>query len=402
MSAIHVCLLSDQLLPNLIPILMERPRRVYLVATDEMKARGRDARMQRLLRRENIEVRVRPRAPSTGIDAVRGAAHKLAQELKNAEADKTIVLNATGGTKLLSMGFVEVFRDQLEGYPLRIIYTDTEHRSIETLVPRERPATPMESVLDVPSYLAAQGMVLEPAVSDDDRWRSGVETRRDVSEYLASNCEALGPFLGALNKAVHGDGRSPGALLPNGAGLTGRAQQFGRSRPQGLWREALTRIADAGLLWWDGDRELRFDSVESARYLGGHWLEEFAWLAARSTGLQDIRGSAIGRWESQSGAAAPTNEFDLLAVHDNRLLLLECKTGRLDAGEQAVAARLESLGRNAGGLFGSSLLVSARELPETMKGRCRSLGIRFLEQGAIGGLADCIAHWRDTGSLPLR
>ncbi len=111
--------------------------------------------------------------------------------------------------------------------------------------------------------------------------------------------------------------------------------------------------------------------------------------------------SAIGRWESQSGPAAPTNEFDLLAVHDNRLLLVECKTGRLDAGEQAVATRLESLGRNAGGLFGTSLLVSARELPATMKSRCRSLGIRFLERGAVQELADRISRWRDTGSLPI-
>ena len=50
----HVCLLSDQLLPNLSPIIMERPVRVYLVATAEMAAKGRDKRMRRLLRRENI------------------------------------------------------------------------------------------------------------------------------------------------------------------------------------------------------------------------------------------------------------------------------------------------------------------------------------------------------------
>ena len=400
MSEIHACLLSDQLLPNLIPVLMERPVRVYLVATDEMTARGRDARMRRLLRRENIEVRIRPRAPSTGIDAIRRAALKLAREIKSAEAHRTIALNATGGTKLLSMGFVEVFRDQLEGHPLRIIYTDTEHRVIETLVPREHPATPMEGVLQVRSYLAAQGMVLGSAASDDDRWRSTVKARMDVSKYLAIHCEVLGPFLGVVNRVVHGAGGISGALTPNGTALDRPEQRLDR-RPWGLWRQALTRIADAGLVRWDGDRELRFDSVDTARYLGGHWLEEYAWLVTEAAGLQDIHCSAAGRWESQSGPAAPTNEFDLLAVHDNRLLLIECKTGRLDAGEQAIAARLESLDRNAGGLFGSSLLVSARELPATMKSRCRHLGIRFLERGAVKDLADCVSHWRDTGSLPI-
>ena len=33
---IHVALVSDQSIPNLIPALMERPDRVYLVATDAM------------------------------------------------------------------------------------------------------------------------------------------------------------------------------------------------------------------------------------------------------------------------------------------------------------------------------------------------------------------------------
>ena len=46
-------------------------------------------------------------------------------------------------------------------------------------------------------------------------------------------------------------------------------------------------------------------------------------------------------------------------------------------------------------------LVSARPLPATMKSRCRSFGIRFLERGAVGKLPDCLAHWRDTGALPV-
>ena len=400
MSEIHICLLSDQLLPNLIPILMERPARVYLVATDEMTARGRDKRMQRLLRREHIEVRIRGRAPSTGIDAIRQTAHKLAREIKRDETDKDLALNATGGTKLLSMGFVDVFRDQLEGYPLRIIYTDTEHRVIETLVPREVAATPMEGVLRADSYLAAQGMVLESTASDDDRWRSAVEARKAVSEYLANNCEALGPFLGMLNKLVHGSSGQVGALTPDGRALAQPTQRLDR-QPRGLWRQALTRIANADLVRWDDhNATLRFDSVDAARYLGGHWLEEYAWLVARDAGLDEVHCSATGRWELQNGPAAPTNEFDLLAVHDNRLLLIECKTGRLDTGEQAVATRLESLGRNAGGLFGSSLLVAARELPATMKSRCRSLGIRFLERDAVKNLTGHIGQWRETGALP--
>ena len=398
-SEVHVCLLSDQLLPNLIPVLMDRPVRVYLVATVEMVARGRDKRMRRLLRRENIDTRIRGGAPSTRIEEIRRFAYELAQEMKKNETGGTIVLNATGGTKLLSMGFVEVFRERLEGYPLRIVYTDTEHQVIETIVPRERRAVPMAGVLKAESYLAAQGMVLTSAESDEQGWRAVVRGRSALTKYLASNCEGLGSFLGTLNGLVHGTSRRRGALASNGIDMVHPDQEFDR-RPQGAWREALTRIADTGLLWWGGNGKVRFDDAVAARYLGGHWLEEYAWLVAGAAGLDDLRCSAKVRWESESGPAAPTNEFDLLAVHDNRFLLVECKTGRQAVGEQAVATRLESLGRHTGGLFGSSLLLSARALPTTMKSRCRNLGINFLERGAINSLADYVCHWQHKGAFP--
>ena len=319
--------------------------------------------------------------------------------MKTNEAGGTIVLNATGGTKLLSMGFVEVFRERLEGYPLRIIYTDTVHQSIETIIPRGQEAKTMTGVLRAKSYLAAQGMVLMSVESDQQEWQAAARKRRSLTNYLASNCESLDSFLGTLNWLVHGTSEKPGALAPNGESLAHPDQNFDKP-PMGVWREVLARIADAGLLWWEGKEKVRFDDAAAARYLGGRWLEEYAWLIAEAAGLDDVRCSAKVRWESESGPAAPTNEFDLLAVHDNRLLLVECKTGRQEAGEQAVATRLESLGRHAGGLFGSSLLLSARKLPPTMRNRCGSLGISLLEQGGINRLTDYVSHWQDKGVFP--
>ena len=61
---------------------------------------------------------------------------------------------------------------------------------------------------------------------------------------------------------------------------------------------------------------------------------------------------------------------------------------------------MESLGRHTGGLFGSSLLLSVRELPTTMKSRCRNLGINLLEQSAIDRLTEYVGHWRDKGAFP--
>lgn len=395
MNQVHICLLSGQLLPNLIPILMVRPSRVYLVVSREIQQSGRDKRMKRILRKEGIEVRLRPRAPSTGFEAIRDFATKLANELISAESGNLIVLNATGGTKLLSMGFVEIFRSTLEGYPLRVIYTDTEHRMIETLVPRGQAPVPMRGVLDADSYLAAQGKVLISAESDTRRWQEDTQDRAPLTRFLAGNCAQLVDFFGIINGMVNS---KTGALSKNSGNLVRPEQKFPYTPKGILVRKTLNRIADVGLVNWDGAQSIRFKSVGAARYLGGHWLEEYAWLSAQAAGLQDARCSAKIRSDSHSGRDAPINELDLVAVHDNRFLIVECKTGKWDAsGQQGqyTAMRLESLARNAGGLLREGLLISVKELESTTKRRCEDLGLATLEQGSITKLQSRLEAWRD-------
>ncbi len=53
--ASHICLVSGQLLPNLIPALMLKPPQVHLVVTADMKAQAQ--RLHSLLQRHGIECR---------------------------------------------------------------------------------------------------------------------------------------------------------------------------------------------------------------------------------------------------------------------------------------------------------------------------------------------------------
>ena len=163
----------------------------------------------------------------------------------------------------------------------------------------------------------------------------------------------------------------------------------------------MVKIVETGLVEWSGGKELHFNTVDAARYLSGFWLEEYAWHVACDSGLQDVRCGVECTWEGTSKAHAPRNEFDLLAVHDNRLLVIECKTLRLDQGdhvkEQNIVTKLESLGRNAGGTFGTSLLLSARPTTNTIRSRCSSLDIPLREGLALRRLRDDLIAWRDGG-----
>ncbi len=398
---IHICLVSDQLLPNLIPILMDRPAKVYLVSSDVMNAKEKDKDLRRILRQQDIEVEMRRQVPSAGIEEIRKFARRLCGQILTKHRGVAVVLNATGGTKLLSMGFVEAFRREFEGHPLRIIYTDTAHQVIESLVPTDQAVEHMRGVLDIPMYLEAQGMRLKDSACGDARWQDVALDRKQLTDYLVSNCEQLSELLGTMNGLVHGTRGCPGIFLPGGETLGDAKRRF-KSRPGGMWRPALGKMASSGLIRWDGDKEIEFLSEHAARYLSGGWLEEYAWCCAKEVGFQDTRSSARCQWMRFSGDDAPENEFDLLAVHNNRLLLAECKTGTFVGGDQqSVVSKLESLGRNTGGLFGTSLMLSARTLPQNMRQRLKSLGIGFLEGGNLKDLSKAFSGFFENGSLPV-
>lgn len=381
---IHIAIVSDQVLANLIPALMERPEKVYLVCSEKMAEKGLDKRIKRLLVQQGVDTIIRAGATDTGLREIQEYAFDLAAEVRQQYPGAEIVFNATGGNKLMVLGFFEMFR----GIAQRIIYTDTQHHCIEVVHhhAREKPdPVPMADVLDVPSYLAAQGFHFQGDLSGDGVWLARSMARKQVCKYLARNASQLGDFIGALNGLV-------GKALDNkGETLQWPRQNF-REIPRGRWAQALQEIAGAGLLRWEGGVEVDIPDLETARFLQGGWLEEYAWHIVRDEHLFDTRINTRGVWE---GAQQARNEFDVLACHHNQLLFIECKTLKYDPGmnDNDIAYKVESLGKDARGLFGSTWLLSAREPSDVLRDRARQARFDLLGPGDLPHLRERVQSW---------
>jgi hypothetical protein len=353
-----------------------------------MAAKTLDQRLRHLLEAASIRVEIQGPAPDVGLRQIQAFAEALLRKLGSAYPGADLVLNATGGTKLMSLGFVEVLR----GSARRVLYTDTVHRRIECLPVRHDEAPdsiPMSDVLDVPGYLVAQGFVYAAARSDDADWRHTVVRRRDLSFYLGERSPELQGFFGGMNYLLNGAiGRIPGTREDQ---LVAPSQRLS-SPPWGVWAKALGRIAAAGLIdWRRGGQDIRFLDLASARYLHGGWLEEYAWLRLQDVRPHDTRMGVTGHWE---GAPTTENEFDVLACHLNQLLFIECKTGRIDwENDNQIAYKLDSLSRDARGLFGATWLLSAREPSAVLRERARQAAIRIVEPNDLPRLAEAAAAW---------
>ncbi len=380
---IHVAIVSDQLLPTVIPCLMHRPGRVVLVASQPMAAQA--ARLRRLLQAEGCTVDIRDKAPDAGLDRIRAYAAKLADELAAGSAGDQVVFNATGGNKLMTLGFVEVFRSRAD----RIIYTDTAHARIEGIFDRheaEPQPEPMPDVLDVPRYLAVQGFRYQGSVTDETDWLARVESRRQVAEDLAQHAARHTGLIGLMNRLAHQ------ALDDKGRELVHPVQEL-KEELRGEWRTTFERFTRAGLVQWVGNRGVRFPDVESARFLGGGWLEEYAFMAAREAGLFDVRMGVRGVWE---GAESARNEFDVLACHRNRLLFIECKTLRFkkDENDNDLAYKVTSLGEDVRGLLGDTWVVAAQEPTKALCDRARQFEFQLIGPRLLGSLKGLCDRWK--------
>lgn len=383
---VHVAIVSDQILANLIPALMDRPDKVLLVVSTDMAARKLDKRLARLLEREDIAVERHERAPDVGMRQIHEYASKLCADLVERHADPEIVLNATGGTKPMSHGFVEVFR----GIAKRIIYTDTRHRRIESL-PNANAAIaepePMRDVLDVPRYLAAQGLHFSKAASDSPDFRERMQARKTAAKFLARNAINLESFIRTMN-----------ALADHALDRDGRLVQPMQSLnyppdPRHAWADAMHELVKAKCIGWrEGESNVVFIDAERTQFVRGGWLEEYAFHIVHDDKPFDAR---MGVEVLIEGSDRARNEFDVLACHGNQLLFIECKTLKFEEGrnDNDLAYKLKSLGETARGLFGETWLLSAQPPTPMLEERARQARVRLLGPADLPKLREIVQRW---------
>ncbi|WP_374488965.1 CRISPR-associated protein Csx16 [Zoogloea sp.] len=415
-EGIHICLVSDQHLANLLPVLKRRPARVELVCTPEMQQSGRGLdRLARGLQRfgygpEGIGVHPAPAEASTDFLAARRLARTLRERLLADYPGVHLTLNATGGTKALSSAFL------LEFQGFEIIYTDTASLPgyIRHMEQQPWPPEPLGSLIPtLEDYFHCQGFVLSRSSSDEQAWRAGAEARRGLSNRLVKAMnggnKSIGGMIGALNKKAHEveqkllrqygpagkklKARERDALLETH--LPNSPQDFELDFSQGL-EDLETVLLDYGVLQHEHGRHYRFPSLDVLRYLSGGWIEEWAWLIARECGADDCRAGVFIRAESEKhDNGHDDNELDLVILHNNRLLIAECKTinWRGDNAKQEIFNKLDALSNHARGLFGKSLLLSARGLDDDAKRRAQAYGISVLAGWGLPKLKSDIQRW---------
>ena len=357
----HVCLVSGQPLPNLIPLIDPKlgVKRAILLVTPDMEQRA--DWLNAVLKPRGIAVEIRKLTDAWDFDGAQSEIMELLEAQKTSDTDDGIALNATGGTKMMSIAAYEAFR----AYELPVFYVHPERDALVWLQPGEQPPRELADRLKIEPFLQAHGARVE----DEPRRNLASAEALEVAHELVDHIEGYGRAIGHLNwlseKARHASLR---AVI---------------EEPYPGLDELIDVFATRGFIQWQGNDRFSFPDRESLAYVMGGWMEAYVFDVVRQLRKQDSHihdiawGVNVNR--EQHGEQVP-NELDVVFLRNNRLHIIECKTRRFrEEGEDSAGAealyKLDALRDLMGGLQARAMLVSYRDLPGYDRIRAADLGI---------------------------
>lgn len=426
--AVTVMLVSGEIMPNYLGYLHAPTPWVLLAASPEMGQRANE--LKKLLNdapRRPVEI-VRIPIESTDYAALNVKTRRLLDNLLESGHEQ-IVINATGGTKLMSMALTHAGQQAARnGDPVDVVYVDTAAGRIEHLTPDTRPLQPMHAVLDVRAAVLASGKPDAGCASASPVFRKWMR-RTPLHRYLLRDQDRLKGFnalVAQMEELQRGKKKSAQgvwyiaqdvdqAKLGRFSVLRGDKLLAKKNEPVkqeiklaaeknigdllGEWGESLT---EAGVLRTrpqpsDAGVELQFTAPCEIGYLLGSWLEAHVASLIEAADPDDWScGVQVGNERGKN------NELDALVVSGNRTLLIEVKAANLSrisdkgGGEKNTKAqdavyKLDSVGHALGRYFSGNWLVTARALDDDDQKRAEDKRIRVFA-----------AQSSDAGEEPLR
>jgi len=430
--AVTVMLVSGEIMPNYLGYLHAPTPWVLLAASDQMRKRADE--LEKLLndapRRPDEIVRIP--VESTDYAALDAKTRDLLDHLLEIGHDK-IVLNATGGTKLMSMALTHAGQQAARnGDPVDAVYVDTAAGRIEHLTPDTRPLQPMRAVLDVRAAVLASGKPDAGCVSASSVFRKWM-SRTQLHRYLLGDSDRLALFnalVAQMEELQRGKEKSEQGVwrikhdveqATRGHFIVLPGDDFAAKQISRELRGKLgAHLAEAGVLRTrpqtsDAGVELQFTAPSEIGYLLGSWLEAHVASLIEAAGPDDWAcGVQVG---SERGK---NNELDAIIVSGNRTLLIEVKAANLarksdkGGGKKSTKAqdtvyKLDSVGHTLGHYFSGNWLVTARALDDDDQKRARDKRIEvFSAQPSDEGkeplqhFARKLKEWIDAGrgSMP--
>ena len=372
---IHVCLVSDQAAPNLLPILdseFKPQKAVFVVSTkDEIKEKANSLKLA--FNQNFVAVDILELSNEFDFQSMETELFDLLSKYEN----ENIALNVTGGTKLMAIAAQNVFSGVKS-----IFYINTDKEEI-IFISKENgkyiPAQKLNTKTLINTYLSSYGVSVLKNKDDFNFYKLAVFTERFVRRQ-----EDYKDIISKLN------------LLAFNASNSKLETNF--TNYSNDLKLILEDLADEGLVRLNGDI-VDFKNEQTRSFLNGNWLEYFTYKQANS--IADVIDAdwnvEVVNSKYEKNKVGVNNELDVIFMAKNKCHIIECKTINFENTEnkdklQSYLDKLNSL-KGYGGSLTKVCLVSFYAIPQNIKRRAEKDNIEIIDDYRIKNLKERIQSW---------
>jgi len=397
--SIHVCLLSAQLLPNLIPILMdEAVQNVVLFAGDSsMNLEGNT--FVHVLKTHGIKVsKIHVANSSFDFDKLKESAAQLYSWLNAEYPQYKYVVNTTCGTKIMSLA---VTQELINKTNVEVIYCNSQDNEIINLTDTKNNVA-IKSVLDINTLLKANYFNVTSNDADDPEHGEQIERRAHIATqmalFAATHADKNPYLLSALINAPASEARSTYLKQSSGDNQSKLECPLTIKAKKSVLRgKIVSQIADLVTIEQE-DASLTYTNFDAACFLSGGWLEEYVYNCALAAGANHVGLSVEGTW-NRTGKKYDDNalnEIDVAIAHLNKMIVIECKSGLIEQNAQNISNKLSILSQSLGGHYGEGILVMAQKPSEHILARCAQYKIEVIEPKHLLNLTNMLKQRLET------
>lgn len=356
----HVLLVSDQPMPNFLPVLNRelKPDKVTLVVSSKMRSRAEWLKTEIAKHQVAILPDIDIGDNTSDIRAIEDALMGWVSANEPLFAES--VLNVTGGTKPMAIAAQEVFR--MGDRP--VFYVDIA-TDLVMWVNGDNGNVALSNQPNLTQFLGLHGITVTSgdfkSVVENEKWR------HFYSE-IASDPRKWALPVRALNRLAslaEEDGTRDFAVSASDLALPG-------------WMEMDTMLHDDELVEYvKGGRREAFCSSAARRFCNGVWLEHYVFETLKS--FEFDKRHALMNVEIRD-SKGNRNELDAIILHGNVCYVFEDKTKNMRRGNIADNAvyKLAQLSSTMG-LRTRGVLVSALDVRPVDKDRARAYGVEVFD-----------------------
>lgn len=356
MSHIHVCLVSEQTVPNILGIYHFKPDKVVFCTTERMEKEKRTDAIINTLRLYRMDYSTAHEKIKVDQNCLEDCEIKLKENALKYK-DERLTINLTGGTKIMVLAAYNIFKEIAE----QMIYTPIPKNEYVVVSPRNKDCKspiPLSLRLSVEAFVTAYGISVKNhnqleqlksnARHNDNLCKWMVENYRDIEDLLIRFYEKL---------REHRDDRNF-RLRMNYSPTSYKEKEF--LKRLGMTAENINKTL----------------SKHEIRFLTGDWLSDFCFNEISKLPVDDC----VTGIELISPKGTAENEFDVMFTKDNALYIVECKSLRQSHDKDAdILYKISALQDNFG-LRVNGFLVSTAPTIISDKGTIKESILRRAKQ----------------------